>query len=101
MFYSADEILHTYPATATELIAKYDPTLVGQNSIGKYYEHPIHGDEWTLMFVPKNEDTMYLITDREVPTDNELERSFEACLLGYSHKHRKERWMTNINRNKC
>ena len=43
------EIHKTYKLPAAEYIAKHNPTYIGSNILGRYFEHPIYGDESGLL----------------------------------------------------
>ena len=39
----------TYKITASDYVSKYDPSYVGRNEAGVWYEHPVFGDESPLL----------------------------------------------------
>lgn len=45
-------ITKTFRTSAREYVAKYEPTRIGINEVGTWYEHPIYGDERGLLVVP-------------------------------------------------
>ena len=42
-----------YKFSGRDWITKHDPSLIGSNKHGDWYEHPIYGDESPLMLVTK------------------------------------------------
>ena len=64
------EVCKTYKMTSGDFIAKHDPTYVGRNMLGRYFEHPIFGDESGLLL--EHADKMHLTFECDVPTDEEL-----------------------------
>jgi len=42
-----------YRISGSDWITKHDPSLIGSNKHGDWYEHPIYGDESPLMLVTK------------------------------------------------
>lgn len=65
-------IITTFPITANRYLAKHNPTRMGSNSIGIWYEHPIYGDEIGMLVIPTGSDKIHLTYWHDVPTDEEL-----------------------------
>lgn len=65
-------IFKTCKSTASEYLTKYDPTRMGSNAAGIWYEHPIYGDEIGMLVVPTGSDKIHLTYWHDVPTDEEL-----------------------------
>ena len=69
------ETIGTYKLTASEYIAKHDPTRIGINEIGTWYEHPVYGDEAGLLLVITGDHQIhqtYFMDVPEVSPDGEL-----------------------------
>jgi len=65
-------ILITCTITASEYLAEHNPTRMGSNAAGVWYEHPIYGDEIGMLVIPTGSDKIHLTYWRDVPTDEEL-----------------------------
>ncbi len=59
-----DDILKTYKLSPAEYIEKYDPSYIGRNIHGDWYEHPLYGDESPLILITKTH--VYLTGSHEV-----------------------------------
>ena len=70
------DYLKTYKLPANEYIAKYNPTQIGRNGFGTYYEHPQFGDEVPLLFVPNWENKIHVSHDRDIPRDEYMAEWF-------------------------
>jgi len=66
----------TYKVCAGAYLAKHNPTRMGSNSVGIWYEHPIYGDEVGMLVVPTGTDKILLTYWYDVPTDEELGVSY-------------------------
>ena len=62
----------TYKVSASTYLEKFNPTRMGSNSVGIWYEHPIHGDEVGLLVVPTGSEKIHITYWYDVPTDEEL-----------------------------
>ena len=71
------EIHKTYKLTAAEYIAKHNPTYIGSNILGRYFEHPIYGEESGLLL--ENNGNMHLTFECEVPTNEDLDVRSMCC----------------------
>ena len=70
------DYIKTYKLTATEYIAKHNPTEIGGNAFGTYYEHPLYGDESPLLVVPNWENKIHVSHDRDIPSEEEMGATF-------------------------
>ena len=60
----------TFKIDAQEYKEKYDPTSVGRNMLGTWYEHPLYGDEAGLLL--EHDGRMHKTFEEDVPSDEEL-----------------------------
>ena len=60
-------ITKTFRTSAREYVAKYEPTRIGINEIGTWYEHPIYGDEAGLLVVPTGSQAISSTCWMEIP----------------------------------
>jgi len=72
-------IYKTYRITAREYLAKHKPTLIGTTVIGRWYEHPVHGDEVGLLVVPAGTDRIHWSRWMDVPTEEELGLTYKSA----------------------
>lgn len=69
-----------YKMSATAYKTKHDPTYLGGNIFGSYYEHPIFGDEGAMLVIPHHEDRIYKTFWEDIPDDIEIGATIERIV---------------------